>query len=159
MGRWVLALAVLGTAPLAMWGGGCSSSLNNVQPDASAGAGGGSGAGGGEAGTSGGAGTGGFHEGAGAGGHSGAGGGGGACPECCPQTGDSPHCSSDGHEYFSCALVRIETLPSGCACPRDGIYSYVWQAQTCGALGCVNPGSGGFGPEGCVGGASGGGGT
>jgi hypothetical protein len=164
-GRWVLALAVLGTAPLAMLGGGCSSNLQSVQPDAGGGNGGGGGIAGtsgeagttGEAGTSGAAGaTGGFREGAGAGGHSGAGGvGGGACPGCCD---GNPYCSADGREYRSCAQVLKATLPSECPmCPGDGIYTIVWTAQTCGALGCVNPGAGGA--MGCVGGANGTGGV
>jgi len=172
----MLALAVLGTAPLATWGGGCSSSMTAIHPDASGGAGttGSAGAAGGTTGTGGVAGTSGVGGQSGAGvagaqaghggiggqsGSSGGGGGGGAagcsgadagcCPACC--SGDNtPYCSADG-KYNSCFLALSSTLPPGCAatCSTSGIYTYVWEAQTC------SNGCNGRGPDGGIGGNGG----
>jgi hypothetical protein len=126
----MLALAVLGTAPLATWGGGCSSSLTSVQPDASGHAGA-TGAGG-AAGTSGEAGT------------SGASGAGG-CPECC--SGSEPsYCSADGN-YMWCSM---QPPRPGCAgsCPPGSLpgYAYFWAIGAAGAPGgCATGGTSGAG--------------
>jgi hypothetical protein len=153
-GRWVLAAAVIATAPLAAWGGGCSSSLSSVQPDAS-GQAGSTGAGGGAgtatAGTSGAAGDGG---GSGSGGIGGGGAGcsgadAGCCPQCCSAqagstgtpgaagapavgTSNTPYCSADGQEYRYCSMFLYASLPAGCAAGCiQGTYTFVWLAQSC----------------------------
>jgi len=130
MGRWVLALAVLGTAPLATWGGGCSSSLTSVQPDASGHAGA-TGAGG-AAGTSGEAGT------------SGASGAGG-CPACCSGP-EASYCSADGR-YMSC-LAQTAAPECADSCPPSSLpgytgYMYVWRSTEPGS--CTPGGTAGAG--------------
>jgi len=147
-GRWVLALAVLGTAPLATWGGGCSSSLTSVQPDASGHAGA-TGAGG-AAGTSGEAGT------SGTAGCSGADA--GCCPACC--SGNEPsYCSADG-KYMSCFAQSAAVLTVECAdrCPPGPIggYAYVWGLGAAGFSGsCATGGNGAGGQSGSNGGIGG----
>jgi hypothetical protein len=157
-----LAVAVLGTAPLATWGGGCSSSLKSVQPDGGGGTAGSTGGTTGAAGTmgaGGGAGT------SGVGGQSGSGGGGGGaggCPACCDPYGTS-YCSAEGN-YMSCLNdgPLSSMLPAECAsvCPVPG-YVHVWRVQIC-ANGCNGPGpdggiGGGGGAPGCAPGGTGGG--
>jgi hypothetical protein len=139
--RGLLALVIVGTIPLSMWGSGCSSQPL-VQPDA--GQTGGSPGTGGVPGTGGLAGTGGLP---GSGGHSsgGSSGTGGSQPRdasadalslCCSESEDqTAQCSPDGKQLRQC--FYNSTYPTSRQCSGGtSDYAYLWDVQTC-PYGCV----------------------
>jgi hypothetical protein len=144
VGRGVLALTIVGTIPLSMWGSGCSNQPL-VQPDA--GQSGGSPGTGGVPGSGGVPGTGGV---LGTGGHAsgGSSGTGGrqlqdasadSSSQCCTSLFDTAQCSPDGTQVRRCNEVYNSDQ-----CLGSSGYSYIWEVQTC-PDGCVQVDAGGFG--------------
>ena len=147
--RGALALAIVGTIPLSMWGSGCSSQPL-VQPDG--GQSGGSPGAGGVPGTGGVLGTGGHAS----GGSNGTGGNqphdasGDALSPCCSQSEETvSQCSPDGQEVRTCVYRLAQGATAQCSSPGYS-YGYIWQAQTC-PNGCVTVDGGVRGTGGAIG--------
>jgi hypothetical protein len=162
----MLALVIVGTIPLSMWGSGCSSQPL-VQPDA--GQSGGAPGSGGVAASGGVPGSGGVSSGGapGSGGHLGDGGSAGSQARDASVDGPSPcclqsevgvaQCSLDGQELRLCTYRLAQSDTRQCA--PGTAYGYIWQVQTC-PNGCVTVDAGVRGTGGATGsGGSGSGGN
>jgi hypothetical protein len=133
--RGVLALVIVGTIPLSMWGSGCSSQPL-VQPDAGQ--------------TGGAPGTGGISSGGQSGGSGGAGGSlprdastDGASLCCSAAESNVVYCLPGGKTARYCGSRIAEADNNQCGTP--GSYDYVWEVLSC-PNGCVADGGGTTGP-------------